>query len=413
MDCLLGPGYCLGIDACQQQLRQWVAAPGTPQQVALRCRIVLAPAEGQSHWAMARQVSINRKTVVWWRTRLADQRLDSLWKIAPGRGRQPTDASENVAALVEATVHTKPTGMPQWRCRTMATCQGVSTSTVNTIWPAHHLQPHRVATCKLSQAPKYLEQLTDVVGLYLTPPQQAMGLCGDEKSQLQAFDRTPPGLPLKKGRCGTMPHDDQRHGTTTFVAALEILRGQVIGQCVQRPRQQEFLKCLRTLNKAFPGGRPLPVIMDNDGTHQHENVRTWFTRHPRFVPHVAQIVFERHAIASGSTADRVGFPARLNFGAQSRFSRARTNFQPGTDNYISYTVSRRNRIMMLSLCKHSHPTPLLTLSTTPGHHDDQAHGVIQQNPIVYDWSLQRFQREWNYAATSMSKIRRAYNFTAL
>ena len=175
----------------------------------------------------------------------------------------------------------------------------------------------------------------------------------------------------------------------------------------------EFLNCLRTLNKAFPGDRPLPVIMDNDGTHQHENVRTWFTRHPRFVPQVAQIVFERHAIASGSTADRVGFPARLNFGAQSRFSRARTNFQPGTDNYISYTVSRRNRIMMLSLCKHSHPTPLLTLSTTPGHHDDQAHGVIQQNPIVYDWSLQRFQREWNYAATSMSKIRRAYNFTAL
>lgn len=269
----------------QQQLRQWVAAQGTPQQVALRCRIVLAAAEGQSNLAIARQFSINRKTVVLWRTRFADQRLDGLWKIAPGRGRKPTYASEKVAAIVEATLHTKPTGMTQWSCRTMATCQGVSKSTVNTIWQAHHLKPHRVDTFKLSRDPQFLEKLTDVVGLYLNPPQQAIVLCVDEKSQIQALDRTQPGLPLKKGRCGTMTHDYKRHGTTTLFAALEILRGQVIGQCYQRHRHQEFLKFLRTLNKEFPGDIPLHVIMDNYGTHQHENVRAWFKRHPRFVLH--------------------------------------------------------------------------------------------------------------------------------
>ena len=269
----------------QQQLQQWVAAQGTPQQVALRCRIVLAAADGQSDLTIAQQYSINRKTVMLWRQRFTEQRLDGLWEIAPGRGRKPTYPIKKIAAIVEATLQTQPAGMTHWSCRTLAKSQGVSKSTINTIWQAHNLKPHRMETFKLSRDPKFLEKLTDVVGLYLNPPQQAIVLCVDEKSQIQALDRTQPGLPLKKGRCGTMTHDYKRHGTTTLFAALETLQGKVIGQCYQRHRHQEFLKFLRTLNKAFPGTMPLHVIMDNYGTHKHKNVRAWFTRHPRFVPH--------------------------------------------------------------------------------------------------------------------------------
>ena len=269
----------------QQQIRQWVAAHGTPQQVALRCRIVLATAKGQSDLAIARQFSINRKTVILWRKRFAEQRLDGLWEIAPGRGRKPTYDIKKIAAIVEATLRTKPAGMTHWSCRTMAKSQSVSKSTINNIWQAHNLKPHRVATFKLSRDPKFLEKLTDVVGLYLNPPQQAIVLCVDEKSQIQALDRTQPGLPLKKGRCGTMTHDYKRNGTTTLFAALETLQGQVIGQCYQRHRHQEFLKFLRTLDKEFPGNISLHLIMDNYGTHKHEKVQAWLKRHPRFVPH--------------------------------------------------------------------------------------------------------------------------------
>ena len=180
----------------QQQLQQWVAAQGTPQQVALRCRIVLAAAQGQSDLALAQQCSINRKTVMLWRQRFTEQRLDGLWEIAPGRGRKPSYAIKKIAAIVEATLQTKPDGMTHWSCRTLAKSQGVSKSTINTIWQAHNLRPHRVETFKLSRDPKFLEKLTDVVGLYLNPPQQAIVLCVDEKSQIQALDRTQPGLPL-------------------------------------------------------------------------------------------------------------------------------------------------------------------------------------------------------------------------
>ncbi len=269
----------------QQQIRQWIAAHGTPQQVALRCRIVLAWAEGRSDVAIAKQLSINRKTVMLWRKRFAEQRLDGLWEIAPGRGRKPRYDIDKVAAIVDATLQTKPEGMTHWSCRTLAKSQGVSKSTINNIWQAHNLKPHRVETFKLSRDAKFLEKLTDVVGLYLNPPQQAIVLCVDEKSQIQALDRTQPGLPLKKGRCGTMTHDYKRNGTTTLFAALETLQGKVIGQCYQRHRHQEFLKFLRLLDKEFPGDTPLHLVMDNYGTHKHEKVRAWMKRHPRFVPH--------------------------------------------------------------------------------------------------------------------------------
>jgi transposase len=269
----------------QERIWQWLTAHGTPQQVALRGRIVLAAAEGQSESAIARQLGTNRKTVRLWRTRFAAQGLESLWEVAPGRGRKPTYGPEKIKAIVEATLQSKPRGMTQWSCRRMAKSQGVSKSTISNIWRSHNLKPHRVKSFKLSRDPRFLEKLSDVVGLYLNPPQQAVVLCVDEKSQIQALDRTQPGLPLKKGRCGTMTHDYKRHGTTTLFAALEVLEGRVVGQCFERHRNQEFLRFLRRLDQEFPGEVPLHLVMDNYGTHQHPHVQAWLKRHPRFIPH--------------------------------------------------------------------------------------------------------------------------------
>jgi transposase len=246
---------------------------------------VLAAAEGKSDVSIAEELSVNRKTVILWRQRFSEQRLDGLWEVAPGRGRKPTYDLAKIAAIVDATLQTTPEGGTHWSCRSLATRQGVSKSTINSIWQAHNLKPHRVETFKLSRDPKFLEKMTDVVGLYLNPPQQALVLCVDEKSQIQALDRTQPGLPIKKGRCGTMTRDYKRNGTTTLFAALEMLQGKVIGQCYQRHRHQEFLRFLRTLDSEFPGNVPLHLIMDNYGTHKHANVRAWLKRHPRFVLH--------------------------------------------------------------------------------------------------------------------------------
>src|SRR6202044_494133 len=203
----------------QEKLGHWIAAHGTPQQVALRCRIVMAAAAGQSDVAIAEQLSVNRNTVILWRKRFCEEGLDGLWDVAPGRGRKPLYDVDKIAAIIDATLQTKPAGMTHWSCRTMAESQGVSKATINNIWRAHKLQPHRAKTFKLSRDPKFLEKMTDVVGLYLNPPQKAIVLCVDEKSQIQALDRTQPGLPIKKGRCGTMTHDYKRNGTTTLFAA--------------------------------------------------------------------------------------------------------------------------------------------------------------------------------------------------
>jgi transposase len=272
-------------EADQRQLREWLAAFGTPQQVALRSRIVLAAAEGQSDLAIADHLALNRKTVTLWRARYAAEGLESLWEIAPGRGRKPVYGPAKIQEIIDATLQTKPPGMTQWSCRLLANRQGVSKSTINNIWQSHQLKPHRTKTFKLSRDPKFLAKLTDVVGLYLNPPQQAIVLCVDEKSQIQALDRTQPGLPLKKGRCGTMTHDYKRNGTTTLFAALELLQGKVIGQCYERHRHQEFLKFLRRLDQEFPADIALHLVIDNYGTHKHEKVRAWLTRHPRFVLH--------------------------------------------------------------------------------------------------------------------------------
>src|SRR5712675_1640429 len=276
---------CQPSAAEQEKLEQWIAAHGTPQQVALRCRIVVAAAIGKSDVDIAEKLSVNRNTVILWRKRFGEEGLDGLWDIAAGRGRKPLYSIDKIAAIVDATLQTKPAGMTHWSCRTMAQSQGVSKSTINNIWRSHNLKPHRVKTFKLSRDAKFLEKLTDVVGLYLNPPQQAIVLCVDEKSQIQALDRTQPGLPLKKGRCGTMTHDYKRNGTARLFAALEILQGRVIGQCYERHRHQELLKILRRLDQEFPGEIRLHLVMDNYGTHKHPRVQTWLKRHSRFVPH--------------------------------------------------------------------------------------------------------------------------------
>src|SRR5713101_1440865 len=271
--------------ADQNEIQEWLVAHGTPQQVALRSRIVLAAAAGHSDSAIARQLQVNRHTVILWRQRFLEEGKESLWEVAPGRGRKPTYGPDKIRSVVDATLQTKPKGMTQWSCRRMAESQGLSKSTVSNLWRSHNLKPHQVKTFKLSRDPKFLEKLTDVVGLYLNPPEKALVLCVDEKSQIQALDRTQPGLPMKKGRCGTMTHDYKRNGTTTLFAALEVLQGRVIGQCYERHRHQEFLKFLRRLDQEFPGDVPLHLIMDNYGTHKHAKVKEWLKRHPRFVSH--------------------------------------------------------------------------------------------------------------------------------
>jgi len=246
---------------------------------------VLAAAEGLSDYEIAAQLEINRKTVVLWRRRFQQKGTDALWEVAAGRGRKPTHGPEKIHAIVDSTLRSKPKGATHWSCRTLAAAQGVSKSTVNRVWQSHNLKPHRTKTFKLSRDAKFLEKLTDVVGLYLNPPQQALVLCVDEKSQIQALDRTQPGLPLKPGRCGTFTHDYKRHGTTTLFAALHVVEGRVIGQCYPRHRHQEFLKFLRRLNAEFPGEISLHLILDNYGTHGHAVVKAWLVKHPRFVIH--------------------------------------------------------------------------------------------------------------------------------
>src|ERR1700752_3562005 len=269
----------------ERKIQQWLTALGTPQQVALRCRIILAAARGESESAIASNLRVNRKTVRLWRERFSREGVNGFWEIAPGRGRKATYGPERIKAVIDATLQSKPKGHTHWSCRLMAASQGISKSTVSNLWKSHNIKPHRTSTFKLSRDPKFLEKLTDVLGLHLNPPDQAIVLCVAEKSQIQALNRTQPGLPLKKGRCGTMTHDYQRNGTTTLFAALNVLDGKVIGRCMQRHRHQEYRKFLRRLDAEFPPELKLHVVMDNYGTHKEPHVQAWLKKHPRFVCH--------------------------------------------------------------------------------------------------------------------------------
>ena len=267
------------------QLEQWEGAHGTPQQVALRCRIILRALAGQQNMVIATALGVSRLTVQLWRKRVYKQGIGAVWEIAPGRGRKAHYDQDRREAIIEATLQSKPKGMTHWSCRLMAEAQGVSKNTINRLWQLHNIKPHLSGTFKLSRDAKFLEKLTDVVGLYLNPPDKALVLCLDEKSQIQALDRTQPGLPLKKGRCGTTTHDYKRNGTTTLFAALNVLDGKVIGECHGRHRHQEWLKFLRRLDREFPSKLQLHLVMDNYGTHKEPHVQAWLKKHPRFVCH--------------------------------------------------------------------------------------------------------------------------------
>jgi transposase len=271
--------------AQRAQLEKWEASHGTPQQVALRCRIILRALAGQDNVSIAEQLGVSRPTVQLWRKRVREQGIGGLWEIAPGRGRKPHYDQATREAIIQATLRSKPKGMTHWSCRLMAQAQQVSKNTVNRLWQLHHLKPHLSRTFKLSRDAAFLEKLTDVVGLYLNPPDKTLVLCLDEKSQIQALDRTQPGLPLKKGRCGTMTHDYKRNGTTTLFAALNVLDGKVIGECHSRHRHQEWLRFLRRLDREFPQDVQLHLVMDNYGTHKEPHVKAWLKKHPRFVCH--------------------------------------------------------------------------------------------------------------------------------
>jgi transposase len=269
----------------RDRLESWLRAHNTPQALTWRAQIILHAAEGLPNTRIAEAVGVTVVTVREWRKRFEVEGIDSLTEIKPGRGRKREISATKVKRIIHDTLQVKPRGATHWSCRSMADRHQVSSATVQRIWDAHGLQPHRVETFKLSTDPAFVEKLTDIVGLYLNPPDKAAIICVDEKSQIQALDRTQPGLPMKRGRCGTRTHDYKRHGTTSLFAALDVLEGTVIGNCYERHRHQEFLKFLRRLDREFPKTKPLHLILDNYATHKHPNVKTWLDKHPRFHLH--------------------------------------------------------------------------------------------------------------------------------
>lgn len=272
-------------DAQRGLLRSWARSRTLPARQVTRARIVLLAEAGRSNLEIAARLGIERHTVQRWRNRFAAEGIDGIAKERGARGAKPTKRRHWARTIVEVTLNTTPPDATHWSIRSLATHLGASVAMVQRVWCEHNIQPHRVKTFKLSNDPAFIEKLIDVVGLYLRPPERALVLCVDEKSQIQALDRTQPGLPLKKGRCGTMTHDYLRHGTTTLFAALEMAEGRLIGQCFKRHRHQEFLKFLRLIDRQTPPELDLHLIVDNYATHKHANVRAWLTRHPRFHMH--------------------------------------------------------------------------------------------------------------------------------
>src|SRR5437867_7142050 len=280
------PASPLAIRPRQRKALQHILRSRKAQQrVVLRARIVLGAAEGKANRSIARELNVSRPTVLQWRRRFESRGVDGLKHDAPRSGRPRRIDAKKVEAIVAATLQTKPKAATHWSVRTMAAEQGISPATVQRIWKAHGLQPHRVETFKLSRDKRFVEKLRDVVGLYLNPPEHALVLSIDEKSQIPALDRTQPGLPLKKGRAGTMTHDYKRNGTTTLFAALNVADGKVIGTCMDRHRHQEWLKFLRRIDEQTPADKQLHLIADNYATHKHPPVQSWLKRHPRFQLH--------------------------------------------------------------------------------------------------------------------------------
>ncbi len=266
------------------ELERLVRSGKTEQRYALRARIVLGAAEGKSNNALALELGTSRPTVLDWRKRFAEGGVKALFEDRP-RGKSFKPLARAKEAEIIAKTQTTPANATQWSCRRMAKTCGISKASVQRIWHANGLKPHLIETFKLSNDPHFIEKLEDVVGLYMNPPENAIVFCVDEKSQIQALDRTQPGLPMKKGRAGTMTHDYKRNGTTTLFAALDVLKGKVIGQCMPQHRHQEFLKFLKTIDGNTPRHLDIHVIADNYGTHKHPAVKAWLDKHSRFTFH--------------------------------------------------------------------------------------------------------------------------------
>lgn len=276
------PATPLALTLAQRtELQQLANGRNTPHKMVVRSRIVLLSASGKSNNAIRKKLGVNRKTVIHWHSRFEQEGMDGL-RDRSKPGRKPRLDVSVVQRVIETTLQEKPADATHWSTRTLGKHMNISKDAIQRIWNTHNIKPHLVKTFKLSNDKHFLEKMTDVVGLYLNPPENALVFCVDEKTQIQALDRTQPSLPLKKGRAGTMTHDYKRNGTTTLFAALNVLKGEVIGQCMQRHRHQEFLKFLKTIERDTPRNLEIHCIMDNYGTHKHPEVKAWLVKHVRF-----------------------------------------------------------------------------------------------------------------------------------
>lgn len=266
-------------------LTKWSRGRSTPARLVQRAKIVLAAAEGLENQEIAQTLGCTRRTVSTWRNRFAEAGLSGIQQDAPRGGRTPVVRREVEAEIIRKTTQETPVNATQWSLRSMAQAMGVSRSTVQRIWNDHGLQPHRMKTFKVSNDPRFTEKLVDVVGLYLDPPEHALVLSCDEKSQIQALDRTQKSLPIYPGRLKTLTHDYKRNGTTTLFAAIELAEGRIISDCMPRHRHQEWIKFLKQIDAQTPADLALHLIVDNYATHKHPKVLNWLKRHKRFHIH--------------------------------------------------------------------------------------------------------------------------------
>ena len=269
----------------RETLDAWKSSRSLPHRQVIRAQIITRAADGQDNQDIAKAIQVSRPTVQLWRQRFLALRVEGLLKDAPRPGRKPRISARKVNQVIEATLQSTPANATHWSTRSMARAQKLSEASIRRIWKQHNLKPHLVETFKLSRDKNFVEKLKDVVGLYLNPPDKALVLCVDEKSQIQALDRTQPLLPMRPGVPARQSHDYRRNGTTTLFAALSMLDGRVIGDCMPRHRHQEFIRFLKTIDVQTPPELDLHLIVDNYGTHKHARVKAWLQRHPRYHLH--------------------------------------------------------------------------------------------------------------------------------
>jgi transposase len=272
-------------EAQRKQLETWATGRTIPVRLAERAKMILLAAQGKTDKEIGADLRIWRGTVARWRGRFIADGVTGIERDETRPGRKPKISARKVKSIVALTTQQRPDNATHWSTRSMAAAAGISEASVRRIWQAHGLKPHRVASFKVSNDKHFTEKLEDIVGLYLDPPEHALVFCCDEKSQIQALDRTQPGLPLKRGRAQTMTHDYKRHGVTTLFAAMNTLDGSVIGQCQTQHRHQEWLSFLRKIDRNTPKNKELHLIADNYATHKHPEVKAWLARHPRFHMH--------------------------------------------------------------------------------------------------------------------------------